>query len=154
MLRVGNLFTSNHWYYSDLELEPDKYCDKGDLIFAWSASFGPFIWSGPKVIYHYHIWKVDCGQSLEAEYARHVLVMITAKIKSESHGLAMLHMTKEGMEQFEIPLPPLPEQQRISTIIKEQLAAIEQARTAAEAELKAINTLPAALLRRAFNGEL
>ena len=42
VLRVGNLFTSKHWYYSDLDLEPEKYCDRGDLIFAWSASFGPF----------------------------------------------------------------------------------------------------------------
>ncbi|MGB7511427.1 MAG: restriction endonuclease subunit S [Pelodictyon phaeoclathratiforme] len=150
VLRVGNLFTSNHWYYSDLELEPDKYCDKGDLIFAWSASFGPFIWSGPKVIYHYHIWKVDCGQSLDAEYACHALVMITAKIKSESHGIAMLHMTKEGMEQFEIPLPPLPEQQRIAAILKEQMGAVEKARTAAQERLRAIKALPSAFLRQLF----
>lgn len=34
------------------------------------------------------------------------------------------------------------------------MAMVEKARIAAEAELKAINTLPAALLRRAFNGEL
>jgi len=27
VLRVGNLFTSNHWYYSDLVLEEDKYID-------------------------------------------------------------------------------------------------------------------------------
>lgn len=23
VLRVGNFFTNNHWYYSDLELEPE-----------------------------------------------------------------------------------------------------------------------------------
>ncbi len=44
VLRVGNLFTSNHWYHSNLTLEEDKYCNPGDLLFAWSASFGPFIW--------------------------------------------------------------------------------------------------------------
>ncbi|MEI1540321.1 hypothetical protein QJN61_25030, partial [Escherichia coli] len=27
--------------------------------YAWSASFGPFIWTGEKVIYHYHIWKLN-----------------------------------------------------------------------------------------------
>ncbi len=59
VLRVGNLFTSDRWYYSNLELEDDKYCDNGDLLYAWSASFGPFLWSGEKVIYHYHIWKLD-----------------------------------------------------------------------------------------------
>src|SRR4029079_18777461 len=58
VLRVGNFFTNDHWYHSDLELEDNKYCDTGDLLYAWSASFGPRIWSGGKVIYHYHIWKV------------------------------------------------------------------------------------------------
>ena len=41
VLRVGNFFTNNNWYYSDLELEEDKYCEDGDLLYAWSASFGP-----------------------------------------------------------------------------------------------------------------
>jgi len=58
------------------------------------------------------------------------------------------------LAELEIPLPLLSEQQRIVEIIKKQMAAVEKARTAAEEELKAINTLPAALLRRAFNGEL
>ena len=38
VLRVGNLFTNNQWYYSDLDLEPEKYCNSGDLLYSWSAS--------------------------------------------------------------------------------------------------------------------
>jgi hypothetical protein len=34
------------------------------------------------------------------------------------------------------------------------MAAVEQAQKASEEELETINTLPAALLRRAFEGEL
>ncbi|MDW5473678.1 restriction endonuclease subunit S [Limosilactobacillus reuteri] len=37
VLRVGNLFTNSKWYYSDLKLDSNKYIDKGDLIYAWSA---------------------------------------------------------------------------------------------------------------------
>ena len=63
LLRVGNFFTSDKWYYSDLELDDKKYCNDGDLLYAWSASFGARIWSGGKVIYHYHIWRVDIDDS-------------------------------------------------------------------------------------------
>ena len=56
VLRVGNFFSNDSWYYSDLELENKYYCEKGDLLYAWSASFGPHIWEEEKVIYHYHIW--------------------------------------------------------------------------------------------------
>ena len=62
VLRVGNLFTSDTWYFSNLELPNDKYCQKDDLLYAWSASFGPFIWQGETTIYHYHIWnKLICS---------------------------------------------------------------------------------------------
>lgn len=55
---------------------------------------------------------------------------------------------------LDIPVPPLNEQKRIAAILNEQMAAVEQARQAAEAGLEAINALPAALLPRAFAGDL
>jgi type I restriction enzyme S subunit len=121
VLRVGNLFTSKHWYYSDLELEPEKYCDKGDLIFAWSASFGPFIWPGPKVIYHYHIWKLvlHSEADLHKGYLYWFLQNKTREIKRAGHGVSMLHMTKEKMERLEVMLPPLAEQKRIALKVDE-----------------------------------
>jgi len=53
-----------------------------------------------------------------------------------------------------IPLPPLPEQERIAAILKEQMAAVERARQTLEEELATVNALPAAFLRRAFSGEI
>ena len=49
-----------------------------------------------------------------------------------------------------IPLPPLAEQRRIAARLREQLAAVSQARTALEAQLAAAATLPAANLRAVF----
>jgi len=46
------------------------------------------------------------------------------------------------------------EQQRIAVQLAEQMTAVERLRTTLEAELAALNALPAALLRRAFSGEL
>jgi type I restriction enzyme S subunit len=53
-----------------------------------------------------------------------------------------------------VPLPPLTEQEHIAGVLREQIAAVDKARAAVEEEINTINTLPAALLRRAFNGEL
>ena len=58
------------------------------------------------------------------------------------------------LANLEIPLPPLAEQRRLAGVLREQMAAVEKARAAVENELNTINALPAALLCRAFNGEI
>jgi type I restriction enzyme S subunit len=60
---------------------------------------------------------------------------------------------RDKLLALEISLPPLPEQKRIATILKEQLAAVERARAAAEAQLKAAKELPAAYLRALFDSQ-
>lgn len=130
ILRVGNFFTNGEYYYSDLELEDEKYCDTGDLLFAWSASFGAFIWDGGKVIYHYHIWKVVYDKKvLDIQYYRFLLNAMTRFFMKDVHGIGMVHLTKAGMEQYVIPIPPLSLQQSFAAkieSIEKQKAAITQ----------------------------
>jgi len=126
VLRVGNLFTNNSWYYSDLELEDNKYVSAGDLIYAWSASFGPFIWNGEKCIFHYHIWKMEYSSLLYRDYLYYYLMAETESIKAGGHGLSMQHVTKEGMEKLLIPIPPLSEQHRIVEVINASLISVNK----------------------------
>ena len=119
VLRVGNFFTNGNYYYSDLELEEDKYCDNGDLLFAWSASFGAFIWNEGKVIYHYHIWKVLYDKNvLDIQYYKYLLNTMTNFFMKDVHGIGMVHLTKVGMEQYILPLPPLALQQEFASKIE------------------------------------
>lgn len=138
LLRVGNFFTNRSWFYSDLELSEDKYCDKGDLLYAWSASFGPRIWDGDKVIYHYHIWKIELNDDLvDRGYLFHLLEWDTEKIKEEQGtGTTMIHVTKGAMENRLLPFPSIPEQKRIVSILDTVFADLEQTRAKTEKNLK------------------
>ena len=126
VIRIQNLNGGDFWYYSDLELSPEKYCEENDLLFAWSATFGPYIWHGSKAIYHYHIWKVELSSIVDKNFIFYLLEHLTENIKSQSHGLAMLHMTKANMEHVAINLPPLPEQKRIVAKVDELMALCDQ----------------------------
>lgn len=107
VLRVGNFFTNDSWYYSDLELDDEKVAVNGDLLYAWSASFGPRFWTGEKVIYHYHIWKIDSFQQVSKEFLFYFLERDTEKIKNEVQGGTMVHITKGDMEKREILYPSI-----------------------------------------------
>lgn len=137
VLRVGNFFTSNHWYFSDLELEDDKYCEDGDLLYAWSASFGPRVWSGERTIYHYHIWKVEPDATkVLRDFLFYFFEWDKDLIRKEQGaGATMTHVSKESMEARAIPLPPLEEQKRIVAVLDQAFAALDRARAHAEANL-------------------
>ena len=117
VLRVGNFFTNDSWYYSDLELDDEKVAVNGDLLYAWSASFGPRFWTGEKVIYHYHIWKIDSFQQVSKEFLFYFLERDTEKIKNEVQGGTMVHITKGDMEKREILYPSILEQSKIARLL-------------------------------------
>ena len=146
VLRVGNFFTNNSWYYSDLELDEDKYCDKGDLLYAWSASFGPKIWEGEKVIYHYHIWKVVLSVLVDKTYLFCLLERMTKDLKQQVHGATMVHLTKAKMEQTKLPLPPLPLQQQFASRIEQ----IESQKQQVQAAIERLETLLASRMQYWF----
>lgn len=149
VLRVGNLFTSKHWYYSDLQLAEDKYCDEGDLLYAWSASFGPVIWQGPRVIFHYHIWKLSLFSEadLDKRFLYYLLLQQTQEIKSAGHGVSMVHMTKGKMERLPVPLPPLAEQHRIVATVDALMALCDQLEAGLDATGGTRNRLLGSLLQ-------
>ena len=154
VIRIQNLNGRNNWFYSNLDLDENKYCDSGDLLFAWSATFGPYIWFGNKAIYHYHIWKIIPSKSIEKQFAFYYLLNLTESIKSKSHGVAFAHISKGKMEKLEFPLPPLPEQQRIVKKLDALFARIDEAIQLVEANLDLIPSLKMALLEKAFKGQL
>jgi len=94
------------------------------------------------------------SDGIDSVFLYFALKSSVADLQRLGSGATFAEVSKSQCENFEIPLPPLSEQRRIAAILKEQMAAVERARAAAEAELEAVEALPVALLRRAFSGEL
>lgn len=119
VLRVGNFFSSDRWYFSDLELPAEKYCNKGDLLFAWACSFGPRIWNGEdRTIFHYHIWKLDIDSDIiDKMYLFYLLKISVDSMTAGTHGSVMMHITKSDMENFEFDIPSLDVQKKIAAVL-------------------------------------
>lgn len=147
VLRVGNFFTSNTWYYSDLELDETKYCEKGDLLYAWSASFGPRIWRGEKSIYHYHIWKVIEQRGIDKQFLFITLENETENMKAKTtNGLGIMHITKGAIESWESTFPTIAEQRKIAGC----LTSLDNTITAEIEKLDALKTHKGGLMQQLF----
>ena len=149
VLRVGNFFSNKGWYYSNLQLDEEKYCNQGDLLFAWSASFGPRIWDGPRAIYHYHIWKVVPTEAVDKIFLFHLLAADSQNIKAEGNGIAMIHATKGAMETRRFPLPPISTQRAIVAEIEAEQSLVNANRELIDRFEKKIQTT----LARIWGGE-
>ncbi|KAA8391014.1 hypothetical protein FOH24_02605 [Acetobacter tropicalis] len=153
VLRVGNFFSNRNWYYSNLDLDSEKYCDSGDLLYAWSASFGPRIWDGGKVIFHYHIWKTRLVDVLiEKRFLYHWFEWDKENIKSDhGTGSTMIHVTKGDMEARKFALPSLSEQRRIVAKIDSLTGKSRRARDHLDHIPRLVEKYKQAVLNLAFS---
>ena len=147
VLRVGNFYTNDKWYYSNLELPEKYYAEEGDLLYTWSATFGPHIWIGPKVIYHYHIWKVALKNLFEKDFALQFFEADRVRLLNSTNGSTMIHVTKKDMESKGILLPDVYEQRTIGDLLKR----VDHLIAATQHKIDALEQAKKALLQRLFD---
>ncbi|MFW2162760.1 restriction endonuclease subunit S [Acinetobacter beijerinckii] len=149
VLRVGNFNTNSHWYYSDLELGEKYYAEDGDLLYTWSTIFSPYIWKGEKVIYHYHIWKVELSKKLDKLFTFHFLKADEISLTNNTNGSTMIHVTKGEMEGKIIHIPVLTEQIQIGKFFQN----LDQSIALHEKKLSQTQNLKKAMLEKMFPKE-
>ncbi len=127
---------------------------KDTVCMSRTASVGFFTVMGRPMCTSQDFVNWVCGDTLVPWFLLYLLIASREKIQELGSGAVHKTIYFPTVKNFSVCIPPLAEQRRFANVLREQITAAETARAAAEAELAAINALPAALLRRAFNGEL
>ena len=161
IIRIQNLNNpdSKFNYYSGY-IEDKFLISSGDVLFAWSGtpgtSFGAHIWYGGKAVLNQHIFRIDFkGKVILKSFFRYSINCRLEELIAKAHGGAGLqHVTKGVFENTPIPLPSIDEQQRIVDRIESLFAKLDEAREKAEAVLDGFESRKAAILHKAFTGEL
>ena len=92
--------------------------------------------------------------SLPAKFLHYFFKSVRQEIESMSSGSTVKGITLKKLENFPIPLPPLDEQQRIVALLDELFADLDEAKTLAQAVVDGSKLRRAAILHKAFIGEL
>ncbi len=95
---------------------------------------------------------------IRSEFSPYLLWFFkTDKFKKQISGgenTMINQVTRYMLDEIKIPLPPLPEQQRIVSILDKAFAAIERSRNAAEQNLKNAKELFESYLQGVFEGKV
>lgn len=155
IIRIQNLTNSSTQINRTTKTFEEKYSVRaGDLLFAWSASLGAYIWNGEDGWLNQHIFKVIPKKDISKKYLYYYLLHVVDQLYAKAHGSGMVHITIKPFKATTIPLPPLPEQQRIVDRIESLFAKLDEAKQKAQDALDSFETRKAAILHKAFTGEL
>ena len=114
IIRIQNLNDAAAHYNYSCDVYEDKYLiHKGDLLFAWAASLGTYIWNGNEAWLNQHIFKVIPYPFMDKKFLYYAFKSMISDFITQSHGSGMVHITKKQFENITLLLPPLDEQKRI-----------------------------------------
>jgi type I restriction enzyme S subunit len=142
IIRIQNLNSAkasfNHF---SGEYSSDILVQRGDLLFSWSgtvgSSFGSHLWAGEQGVLNQHIFKVLVKDSIVKRYAYYGLQHITVDIENSVSGaVGLVHITKEKLNEFTLPVPPHSEQHQIVVILDKAFEGIATVKANAERNLQ------------------
>ena len=119
IIRIQNLNEPCAPYnYSSGSFERQYNVQEGDLLFAWAASLGVYIWKGQDAWLNQHIFKVTPYSCIDKEYLYFALSASINDFYQKCHGSGMVHITRKLFINMPLLLPPMNEQKRIIKAIK------------------------------------
>lgn len=134
--------------------KPDAMCQPGDvLVTVKGAGVGKINLAPdePTCIGRQLMAVRARSEKALSEYLYICLLATQSSLKSQAMGATVPGLSIQHLAKIQIPLPPLAEQQQLAGRLREQLAAVADARAALQAQLAATAALPAAHLRELFN---
>ena len=133
----------------------------GNLIISCSGTMGKVaivpVDAQPGIINQALLKLAPVLDTIDPYYLKSYLISDPIQIRyfRQTAGAAIQNIASVSvLKNMPIPIPPLTEQKRIIAMINEQMSAVEKTVQTLQQELKTINALSAALLRRAFTGGL
>ena len=126
IIRIQNLNDADAPYNRSSVMHEQKYLIKdGDLLFAWAASIGTYIWSGENAWLNQHIFKVEPYPFIDKAFLFYAFQAMISEFYKNSHGSGMVHITKKQFEEITLLLPPLSEQIRIIECLEQTFSILD-----------------------------
>ena len=97
---------------------------------------------------------INISKCSDEMYVRYFIDFNRDKLRKNKVGSAIPHLNKELFFSLEFPFPPLSEQQRIVARIESLFAKLDEAKEKAQEVVDGFETRKAAILHKAFSGEL
>ncbi len=162
-IKISDATASDKFIYETKEkitrdgLHKTRIVNEGDFILSNSMSFGrPYIMKTTGCIHDgWLVLKQNGKKIFETEFLYYLLSspFVFQQFNSKAAGSTVRNLNIALVSSVDVPIPPLPEQQRIVAILDEAFAAIAKAKANAEQNLKNAKELFESYLQSVFENK-
>ena len=155
LIRIRDIVRGSTETYTDEECPEEYVIHNGDILIGMDGDFNVAKWQSENALLNQRVCCIQsCSCSLLDSFLYYYLPDPLKKINDVTPSITVKHLSTKTLEKTPIPLPPLAEQQRIVDRIDGLFAKLDAARDKAQAVLDGYELRKAAILYRAFTGEL
>ena len=135
---------------------PDEYkIKKDEILIGMDGDFNISRWKSDFGLLNQRVCKIEStSKYLDDKFLYYYLPIPLKQINDATPSVTVKHLSSNSLQQLHFPLPPIAEQQRIVNRIETMFAKLDQAQEKAQAVLDSFETRKAAILHKAFTGEL
>ena len=133
--------------------KPTKFSEKGDVIICIRATLGKPIFSDGKYCLGRGVAALRPSTVLK-DFLRYALINFEQYLYDNANGTTFLQIASKPLKQMPFPLPPHDEQQRIVELLDELFAKLDEVKALAQGVVDGSEFRRAAILHKAFTGEL
>lgn len=145
----GELYPSIRVYCS----QPTKIAEKDDILLSVRAPVGPTNLAPCKVCIGRGLTAIRPSEVLLTRYVLLFFRYFEAQLASKGTGTTFKAITQDVVKNLEIPIPPLPEQERIVARIEELFSQLDAGVETLEKTKAQLVVYRQAVLKEAFEGD-
>ena len=155
LIRIRDILRESTNTFTD-ECCPEEYIiHAGDILIGMDGDFNVGKWNGDDALLNQRVCYIQSNSNcLLNDYLYYYLPGILKIINNATPSVTVKHLSANTLRKTQIPLPPLAEQQRIVDRIESLFAKLDEAKEKAQAVVDSFETRKAAILHKAFTGEL
>ena len=149
-LEFGKLYpTPRKWCTA-----PKKISEKGDVFISIRAPIGPTNLCPEKSAVGRGLAAIRGLNGIQPFFIFYLMRRFENEIASKGTGTTFNAITGNQLKTFQIPLPPLAEQEQIVSKLERHLSVADEIEATLDAELKRAERLRQSILKDAFSGKL
>ena len=152
LIRIRDITSGQCETFFDGDFVPEVAVVDGDLLVGMDGDFGVRLWQGGEALLNQRCCMVKEFSSVSRQYLFYTLPLALKDINDKAYATTVKHLSSPDLLHLSLPLPPLPEQQRIVAHLDSVCSELDAAEAAIRKQISLLQELRTRLVSDAVTG--